>query len=416
MRDEHGGGGKMNLPKASEIVVIGGGFLGTSTAYQLAKRGVQVTLVERNEIGRQASGTNWGYVWVQTQPAGQALTLALASSQMYETLADELSFDIEYVQCGGMMVLEEEEDLEAAEKVVASQREAGVDVRVVDRNELRQMEPTLSKSLFGAVYSPIDAKVNPFYVNIGFAEGAKKHGAKILTGTRVRAIEMKGGEIQSVITDRGRIKTHMVVNAAGVWARQIGSMVGIDIPIVCHQGQVVVTEPLPPLISHLIYSGSYVRNLATVIMGDPALAYETDDPLYDYGLNQHATGSLTIGNGIGIRDYSGFDKRGTYEKITEFADWAIRVLPALQDVHIIRSWAGIRPGSVARAGGGVIIDRVEFGRSAMFLVIETGHGVLRCPIDGKLTAELITQGRENTSLPIEKCRLFYYAKENLFSV
>jgi len=406
----------MNVPKASEVVVVGGGFLGMSTAYQLAKRGVEVTVVERHEVGRQASGANWGYVWVQTQPAGHSLDLARASAKMYETLSDELGYDIEHEKCGGMMVLEEESDLEAAEKVIAQQRKAGLDVRFVDREELRQMEPKLSKDLVGAVYSPIDAKVNPLFVNLGLAEGVKKHGGTVLTHTRARAIEMKGGEIQSVVTDRGRIKTHKVVNAAGVWARQIGAMVGIDIPIVCHQGQVMVTEPLPPLMSHLIYSGSYVRNLATIIMGDPSLAYQTDDPLYDYGFNQHARGDVTIGNGIGIRDYSGFDKRSSYEKMKEFADWAVRILPAVRDVHIIRSWAGVRPASVARSGGGVIIDEVLFGKSAMFLVVETGHGVLRCPIDGKLTAEFVTVGRENTSLPIEKSRLFYYAKENLFSV
>ena len=406
----------MNVPKASEVVVIGGGFLGASTAYHLAKQGVDVTVVDRSEISREASGSNWGYVWVQTQPAGLPLDLALASAKMYETLSDELGYDIEYEKCGGMMVLEEESDLDAADKVIAQQTEAGLDVRLVDREELRQMEPKLSRDLVGAVYSPIDAKVNPLFVNLGLVEGIKKHGGTVLSRTRARAIEMKGGEIQSVVTDRGRIKTRKVVNAAGVWARQIGAMVGIDIPIVCHQGQVMVTEPLPPLISHLIYSGSYVRNLATIIMGDPSLAYQTDDPLYDYGFNQHATGTVTIGNGIGIRDYSGFDKRSSYERMKEFADWAIRVLPPVRDVHIVRSWAGIRPSSVARAGGGVIIDQLDFGQSTMFLVVETGHGVLRCPIDGKLTAELVTAGRENTSLPIEKSRLFYYAKENLFSV
>jgi len=404
----------MNVPKASEVVVIGGGFLGASTAYHLAKQGVEVTVVDRSEISRQASGSNWGYVWVQTQPAGHSLDLALASATMYETLSDELGYDIEYEKCGGMMVLEEEGDLDAADKVIAQQSDAGVDVRLVDREELRQMEPKLSRDLVGAVYSPMDAKINPLFVNLGLVEGVKKHGGTVLSRTRARAIEMKNGEIQSVVTDRGRIKTRKVVNAAGVWARKIGSMVGIDIPIVCHQGEVMVTEPLPPVISHLIYSGSYVRNLGMVIMGDPSLVYQTDDPMYRFGFNQHARGDLTIGNGIGIRAYSGFDKRSSYEIMKECAEWAIRVLPPVKNAHIVRSWAAVLPGSVARAGGGVIIDEVNFGKSAMFLVIETGFGVLRCPIDGKLAAELITAGRENTSLPIEECRLFRYAKEDLF--
>ena len=132
----------MNVPKASEIVVIGGGFLGASTAYHLAKQGVDVTVVDRSEISREASGSNWGYVWVQTQPAGLPLDLALASAKMYETLSDELGYDIEHEKCGGMMVLEEESDLDAADKVIAQQSDAGLDVRFVDREELRPVSYT----------------------------------------------------------------------------------------------------------------------------------------------------------------------------------------------------------------------------------------------------------------------------------
>jgi glycine/D-amino acid oxidase-like deaminating enzyme len=382
----------------------------------LAKRGVEVTLLERNEIGRHASGTNWGFVWVQTHPAGHALDLALASSEMYRTLADELGFDIEYVQCGGMMPLEREEYLNPAREIVERQQKAGVDIRLLSAEDIRHMEPALSKHLFGAVYSPVDGKVNPILLTMGLAEGTKKHGGRVLTHTRVRAIEMRDGEIQSVVTDRGRIKTRTVVNAAGAWARKVGDMVGLEIPIVVHQGEVFVTEPLPLLFSLVAYSGSYVTGMTKVITGDATESLRAIDPLWYYGVRQHANGNITLGSGTGIRDYMGFDKRGTYRKLRELVEWGTKVIPSLKNVNIIRSWAGVKSGSLSRAAGGVIIDEVNFGKSSMVLVVDTGHGVARCPINGRLAAELMTTGRDKTSLPLERCRLVLYSKENISTV
>jgi glycine/D-amino acid oxidase-like deaminating enzyme len=395
----------MSLPRTTEVVVIGGGLLGTSTAYQLAGRGVEVTVVERNELGRQASGTNWGFIWIQTQPTGYLLDFAMASNNMYDTLSNELGFDIEYVRCGGLIALEEEEDVKAAHVVVASQEKAGVDIGLLNGDEVRQREPSFSKTIVGAVYSPLDGKVNPIYLTIGLAEAAKKYGAKIITGTEVKAIEVKGEQIHSVVTDQGKIKTHMIVNAAGIWAREIGRMVGIDIPIVCHQGEVIVTEPLPPLVSHLVYSGSCVRVLVDAITGDPTVPCGSDAPIADYGYVQHATGNVTLGTGTGIRDFLGADKAGSYRNIKEMANWGTRIIPALRDARIIRSWTGLKPGSVSPSAEGPIIDKVEFRKSCMIVVVDTGHGVAFCPINGKLTAELIALGRKNTSLSIENCRL-----------
>jgi glycine/D-amino acid oxidase-like deaminating enzyme len=406
----------MGLPKTSEVVVIGGGFMGTSTAYQLAKRGVEVTLLERNEIGRHASGTNWGFVWVQTHPAGHALDLALASSEMYRTLADELSFDIEYVQCGGMMPLEREDYLDSARQIVERQQKAGVDIELLTTENIRHMEPALSKDLFGAIYSPVDGKVNPILLTMGLAEGIRKQGGRVFTGTRVRAIEMRNGEIHAVVTDKGRIKTHKVVNAAGAWARKVADMVGLEVPIVVHQGEVLVTEPLPPLFSLVAYSGSYVTGMTKVITGDATETLRAIDPLWYYGVRQHANGNITLGSGTGIRDYMGFDKRGTYRKLKELVEWSAKVIPSLKNVNIIRSWAGVKSGSLSRAAGGVIIDEVNFGKSSMVLVVDTGHGVARCPINGRLAAELMTAGRDKTSLPLDRCRLVLYSKENISTV
>jgi sarcosine oxidase subunit beta len=390
---------KVGLPKNSDIVIIGGGLLGTSTAYQLARSGAEVTLVERHGLGREASGTSWGFVWIQTQPAGPCLDLALASSKMYRTLSDELEFDVEYTQCGGMIALEEEDDLEAAEIVVTNQKKAGVDIQLLDAGEVKNMEPALSESLAGAVYSSLDGKVNPIYLTFGLAEAARKKGAQIITHTEVQAIEVKKEQIQSVVTDRGSIQTHTIVNAAGAWAPLIGRMAGVDIPVVCHQGEVFVTESLPPLVSCLVYSGSCVRDLDRAMTGEPVVHQPEEDAVSGYGYVQHLSGNATFGAGTGPRSHLGADKYGFYKRIKELAIWGTSIIPALKDVSMIRSWTGLKPGFLPGVPDGTVVDQLEFRKSRMIVVLDTGHGVACCPMSGRLAAELITLGRENASIP-----------------
>jgi sarcosine oxidase subunit beta len=395
---------KVGLPKNSDIVIIGGGLLGTSTAYQLARSGAEVTLVERHGLGREASGTSWGFVWIQTQPAGPCLDLALASSKMYRTLSDELEFDVEYTQCGGMIALEEEDDLEAAEIVVTNQKKAGVDIQLLDAGEVKNMEPALSESLAGAVYSSLDGKVNPIYLTFGLAEA--------VTLTEVQAIEVKKEQIQAVVTDRGSSQTDTIVNAAGAWAPLVGRMAGVDIPVVCHQGEVFVTESLPPLVSCLVYSGSCVRDLARAMTGEPVVHQPEEDAVSGYGYVQHLSGNATFGAGTGPRSHLGADKYGFYKRIKELAIWGTSIIPALKDVSMIRSWTGLKPGFLPGVPDGTVVDQLEFRKSRMIVVLDTGHGVACCPMSGKLAAELITLGRENASIPIEKWRLPTPSEDN----
>ncbi|MCP4209555.1 MAG: FAD-binding oxidoreductase, partial [Shimia sp.] len=162
---------------------------------------------------------------------GVHLRLALESHALLSQMQDHLPVPIEFEENGGLIVMETEDEKTAMKQLVEAQRQAGLDVELLDHKQLRALAPHLSDHLIGATYSPRDSKINPIALTLGFAMGAKQMGSEILTGTTVLDIEIEGRQISAVVTAAGKIGTRTVVNATGVYASDIGRMLGIEIPI-----------------------------------------------------------------------------------------------------------------------------------------------------------------------------------------
>ena len=387
------------IPKEAEIVIMGGGVIGSCTAYFLSKAGRKVVVIEKGGVGGEASVANGAFVWTSTRRPGIDLTLALASIELHQQLGEELDDDIEYRRPGGMIVIENEEQIPKIEAFRKEREKVGFVLTPIDTKEARSLEPLLSERIVGALFNPLDGGTNPFQLVVALNRKAIQLGAKIFYHTEVQDIQIQDGRIKGVVTDKGVIRANTVVNACGSWAPFIGKMVGIKIPIIPNEMEFVVTEQLPPVVSHIIMGASYVTE-----------EYGKDEMIADrrkFGtglcIHQTASGNLLLG---ATWRFVGYDKRTSYEETVAIVKEVARLFPPLRQVHVIRSFANFFPFTDDDLP---ILSTVEGIEGFVMAAGHCGHGVCLGPITGKLVSELICTGR--TSIPIDQLNLSRFAEK-----
>jgi len=348
----------------SEVVVIGAGVRGTAIAYHLARAGVSVTLVDKGFICSGTSGASFALINVSGKPPAEYTALSLASADLYPGLAEELGCDLEYERGNQMYtVVEREADVPAA-RAYAAQMSAvpGVTVTFLTPVEVRELEPAVSPSVAGALLCQQDGHINPFKLTFGYADAATRLGARILPYHEVTGIRVAAGRVQGVVTTQGEIACSWVINAAGINVPAIGALVGVDIPVVASRGQVVTTQPLPNLLHQPLGS-----------------------------LKPNKAGPILIGT---TNEFVGPDRTVDVMTMAKRVERAIRIVPALARVRMIRAWAGLRPWPI---DGLPILGPVP---GIEGFLIATGHsGYTLAQITGTLMVELVTRG--TTSIPIE---------------
>lgn len=388
----------------ADVIVIGGGVIGCSVTYQLARMGKKVLQIEREDLTRGAAGATDGVVGYHTKKPGAQMDLAVQSIAMFEHLSEELGMDIEYdFHCGGMQPVEDQLQWEILSQIVKEQRKSGVEIQMISIEEARKMEPMLAKDLRGALYSPTGGKVNPIRLTLAFAEAAKRLGAEILLHTKVTGLEKEGNRICGVKTEKGSFYAGAVVNACGAWAAEVGSMAGLQIPILPRKGQLLVTEPIGPFMKATVQCARYnvikfrpeaVDDLAALKIGNSLSIEQTKD------------GGLIIG---GTREMAGYDRENTLEAIETILKRAIRFFPALKDICIVRAFAGLRPFT---PDGLPLIGKVQGIEGFYMAAGHEGDGIALAPVTGKLLAELIVEGKSSYPLsPFDPNRFPLYREE-----
>lgn len=372
--------------KRADVVIIGGGVIGASIAFHLAERKIKVVLLERGDLASGTSGACDGLVFLQSKKPGVHLKLAMASKARFDELQDQLPRPIEYENHGGLVVIESEAEQEAMRAFVVEQRRIGLDVSLLDGREARELEPQLSRHIQGATYSPLDGQVNPIALTFGLALGAEGLGAEIATGAVVTGITVQRQRVRAVSTNRGTVETEAVVNAAGVFAPEIGRMVGLEIPIKPRRGQLLVTERCDRIVRRCMISAGYIA-----AKFDPELAGRSGEGM---SLEQTASGNLLLGS---TREFVGFDRRTSLEGLQRIAARVSRILPCLEKINIIRSFAGLRPYT---PDGLPILGPVEVPKGFFMAAGHEGDGIALAPITGMLMAELLVDG--NTTIPLDE--------------
>lgn len=373
------------MSRQYDAIVIGGGIMGLSVAYYLTAADKKVLLIEKKGFGSGASGACDDMIFLQSKKPGIMLTMALQSLELYRNLEQQLHLDINFENRGGMVLIETAEQLPVMEYFVKQQRELGLEVDFLGKAEMKKLQPHISPHVLASTYSPMDSQVNPLKVMQAFATVAGGKDLTVKKGSAVEAIEGHGDYDWEVATADGeRFRAPFVINAAGAWAAQIASLVGLDVPIRPKRGQIAVTEQIPALGATNVWSSDYI-----VMKLNPELAKGRKPLLNHLGIglamSQTSDGNYFIG---GTREYAGFDTTTNVLAINLLIQEAARFFPILKNVHIIRTFAGLRPAS---EDGKPFIGSVP-GRPGFYLAAgHEGDGIALAPITGKLISSLINE-------------------------
>ena len=232
------------LPNHADVVIIGGGIIGCSAAYFLAKQGVQVTLCEKGEIAAEQSSRNWG--WVRQQGRHPAeMPMIMESLRCWRRLAEEINEDVGFVQAGCVYLARNEKELAQLETWLDTAKAHQLDTRVVSGPELGKLIQGADGRWAGALYTASDGRAEPAKAAPAIARAAERLGVTILTRCAVRGIENTAGKVGAVITERGAVRTSCVVCAAGAWSSLFSGSLGITLPQLKVRGSVLRTSPAP---------------------------------------------------------------------------------------------------------------------------------------------------------------------------
>ncbi|HZK60678.1 MAG TPA: FAD-dependent oxidoreductase [Anaerovoracaceae bacterium] len=371
------------MKKTYDVAVVGGGIIGLSTAYFLAKEGKKIILIEKNEIGSGASGSCDDMILFQSKNPGILLEMSFESLNMYKGLSKELNADLHFENRGGMILIENQQNLEVMEDFVKKQKKYGLEVEIIDKKDMLKKQPHIKEGIIASTYCTKDAQVDPMRVMSGFVSQCIRLGVEIIKHVVITNIEQKKDYWKLLLSDGQSIEAEKVVNAAGAWAPEIGKMIGIDIPIEPKKGQIVVTEQIPRIGETNVWSAEYI-----VAKLRPELTIKKDE-CYDklgvgFAFSQCSDGNCLIGS---TREHVGFDKTTNYEALKIIINQAAKFFPILRHVHIIRSFAGFRPAS---ADGKAIISEVENRKGFYIAAGHEGDGIALAPITGKLIADMIS--------------------------
>lgn len=354
------------LPATAEVVVVGGGVMGASIAHHLTAAGVtDVVVVEAGALGGGSSGKPLGGVRAQFSGAAN-VALGARSLRAYERFADEFDTDIGLRQVGYLFLLRAHEVLEAFRASTALQARLGVDNRLVDVAEARELCPWLepdvaSPPVIAAAFSPRDGYARPGAVVQAYARSAQRRGARFVTGTRVTGIDARAGAVVGVRTDRGDVACATVVCAAGAWSRAIGAMVGLDLPVSPVRRQIAFSPPMDP---------------------HPRVPFTID---YDSTLYFHPSDDGLLVGWADPAQAAGFDVSYDASWLPSVRSALRRCVPAVADLPLHRGWAGLYEMTPDHDA---LIGAAEDPRGFLYATGFSGHGFLQAPAVGEVVRDL----------------------------
>lgn len=360
----------MDLPNTADIVIIGGGVMGASAAYHLAQRGIAarniVLLEKENFFGQGATGRCAGGVRYQFSTEIN-IKLSLASLPMLERFKDEIGQDINYRQCGYLLVATNKHDASNFERNVDLQNRLGVPTQLLSGDEVRGRLPLMKfNDAITGTFNHKDGTVDPNSVVMGYINAAQKLGVKAISGVDVVGVGLSGDQVDDVQTSLGTIKTRMILNAAGPWSGRIAQMAGIKLPVIPLRRQMFTTSPLKEIPDDFPFVIDFAKSLYF-----------------------HREGNGLLIGMSNQNEQPGFDQSVDEDFELVNLEAAIERMPLMEKAQRASHWAGlyeVTPDAHPIYGATNVNG---------FYVCTgfSGHGFMHGPISGKLMSEYILDGK-----------------------
>jgi sarcosine oxidase subunit beta len=352
------------LPSHADVVVIGGGVIGLSTAYHLARSGVgDVLLLDQGSFGAGSTCKAAGGVRASFSDEAN-IVMGNYGLEVFERFGELFDQEIDLVQNGYLFLLDDAADVADFERSVALQQSLGVDARMIDPAEAKRLAPIISTDgLLAAAYAPRDGHCTPESVVLGYARAARRAGATLVPNCRVTGGVVVDGTIRAVDTEAGRVETGAVVCCAGAWSRAVGEWFGVDLPVDPVRRQIVVTEPIPDL----------DRTMPMTIDFSTTFYFHEEGPGMLVGMSDR-------------NETPGFKLSRGDEWLPGLAEAIERRAPSLGEVGIASGWAGLY--EVTPDHNGLIGEAPEVSRF-LYATGFSGHGFLLGPAIGEVMSSLV---------------------------
>ena len=408
--------------RAADAVVIGAGIAGCATAYYLSKKGLNVVVVDKGEVGDEQSSRAWGFVRQQARTARE-LPLMIAGAIVWQEMEKELGADVEWNQGGSLTLAGDEEILGRIRAWLKVGEQFGIETRFLTNEDVKELLPAMRGEWLGAMYTPSDGHAQPNKATNAIAIGAREHGALFRTMEAVEGIEVTDGQVSAVVTERDRIVTKNVVCAAGAWSHKVARMVGQTLPYRMVRASVGQTNPTDHITDMAVIGPRIAfRQRPTgevyIAPGPGGTDYDVDLDSFkhirlfmpNFRRNREMF-RLHVGSALIkdiLRSLPGSPSRRhpfahtvgvEPEPNRKVIDKALitfkSMFPDLQDLKIEHYWSGridATPDALP------VIGEADSPKGFYFCTGFSGRGIGIGPIAGKVTAELIADGESSVDI------------------
>ncbi len=354
----------------ADLVIVGGGIIGLSLAYHLARMGfTEVAVLEQSYMCFGASGRNGGGVR-QQWTTEENIRLMKDSVRMFRAMAAETGYNIWFRQGGYLFLARDEETAAYLERNIKVQNTVGVPTKLIQPKKAKKIVDGLNvDGVKVCAYNPTDGVLFPWPALWGMAKVAQDLGVEVNTFTRVTDIERQGREIVKVITDRGSIATNRVVNAAGAWSVQIGKMLGVELPNKPYRHEILVCEPVKPFLNPMVSDLSDGTYFSQTMRGE--ILGGISDPM----------------------EPSSMETKSSFRFLNRMCQSMVHLMPELSHARVMRQWAGYYDET---PDGHPILGRVDEVDGFIQLHGFGGHGFMMAPAVGKMAAEWLLRKTDHS--------------------
>lgn len=360
----------------TEVIVIGGGVIGSSITYHLARDGVRVKQLEKGSIANQgaASRASAGGIRLNNRDPRE-LSLAKASILRWESLEEELEADLEYLPTGQIMLFDHRYNMEDLFNQVKEDQKNGIVSRIVDQDGLKELIPFISPFISKGIFYPSGGQANVLLTTLAFSSAARRLGAEIITGIEVFSIAKQNHAVTGVNTSSGFMPCNTVINAAGVWAPELHETLGLSLPQIkpfCHQMSATFAAPL-------LLPGPTISAKGTKI-----------------SLKQTIDGRIRAGGGYsskpGPNKYTGLFNE---ESLKEQRNTVLSIIPAIKDYEVDFTYYGAEAHCIDDIP---ILGPIPEIRGYLLAAGFSGHGFTISPAVGQVLSEIAQKKTPSISI------------------